>query len=152
MEPIYNFPVNFLHLYTVCVYVHAEEGLLASESPGQHVALSPKFDQQLLANFCLGCWHTLTPRWGLGFACMHPRPSCPHPKAGGTVGHPCQHMRSTRAHMAHTHTHTHTCTPMLYGTWATHAYGLYRGMHTVCIRICIILFFMTQTLIQGGTT
>ena len=37
-------------------HAHAEEGLLASESPGQHVALTPKFDQQLLANFCLGCW------------------------------------------------------------------------------------------------
>ena len=37
-------------------HAHAEEGLLASESPGQHVGLTPKFDQQLLANFCLGCW------------------------------------------------------------------------------------------------
>ena len=34
-------------------HTHAEEGLLDSESPGQHVALTPKFDQQLLANFLL---------------------------------------------------------------------------------------------------
>ena len=37
-------------------HAHAEKGFLASQSPAQHVMLTPKFDQQLLANFCLGFW------------------------------------------------------------------------------------------------